>query len=111
MGNTSTNTSTQASYKAFPSSSAPPVAPQPMQTLSAARMVHVANMMARNNTKLTSLIEHLPKMIKRAIERALTPIHIKIQDLEHRFLTLEGNVDDDFEDERVETDEENFKDA
>ncbi|MCD9558666.1 hypothetical protein HAX54_016194 [Datura stramonium] len=61
-----------------------------MQTLSVARMVQIANMTARNNTKLSSLIEHIPEMIKRAIDKALAPVHIKIQDLEHRVSTLEG---------------------
>ncbi|MCD7461144.1 hypothetical protein HAX54_045370 [Datura stramonium] len=78
-------------------------------TFSVAQMVQVANMMARNNTKLSSLIDHMPEMIKRAIDKALAPVHIKIQDLEHRVSALEE--DDDFEDERAETNEENFEDA
>ncbi|MCD7465934.1 hypothetical protein HAX54_002153 [Datura stramonium] len=50
----------------------------------------VENMTAQNNTRLTSLIEHMPNMIKRAIDKALAPFHIKIQDLEHRVSELEG---------------------
>ncbi|MCD7446287.1 hypothetical protein HAX54_000097 [Datura stramonium] len=50
----------------------------------------VANMTARINTRLTSLIEHMSDMIKRAIDKALAQVHIKIQDLEHRVSELEG---------------------
>ncbi|MCD7456473.1 hypothetical protein HAX54_031869 [Datura stramonium] len=53
------------------------------------QMVQVANMTARNNTMLTSLIEHIPNMIKRVIDKALAPVHVKIQDLEHRIYELE----------------------
>ncbi|MCD9644580.1 hypothetical protein HAX54_032932 [Datura stramonium] len=66
-------------------------------------------MTTKNNTKLSSLIDHMFEMIKRAIDKALALVHIKIQDLEHRVSALEE--DDDFEDERVETHEENFEDA
>ncbi|MCD9560339.1 hypothetical protein HAX54_018958, partial [Datura stramonium] len=95
----------------------------------------VANMTMQNNTRLTSLIEHIPNMIKRAIDKALAPVHIKIQDLEHRVSELEGIgtrealavlkadmskpdlsifdalllEDEVFEDERAETDEEELE--
>ncbi|MCD7472033.1 hypothetical protein HAX54_012859 [Datura stramonium] len=38
----------------------------------------VVNMAAQNNTRSTLLIEHMPDMIKRVIDKALAPIHIKI---------------------------------
>ncbi|MCD9638128.1 hypothetical protein HAX54_021862 [Datura stramonium] len=53
-------------------------------------MVLVENMTTQNNTRLTSLIKHIPDMIKRAIDKALAPFHIRIQDLEHRISELEG---------------------
>ncbi|MCD7464755.1 hypothetical protein HAX54_053371 [Datura stramonium] len=43
------------------------VAPQPDKSISTAQMVQVANMPAWNNTRLTSLIEHMTDMIKRDI--------------------------------------------
>ncbi|MCE5165657.1 hypothetical protein HAX54_011386 [Datura stramonium] len=75
-------------------------------------------MTAQNNTRLTSLIEHMFDMIKRAIDKTLAPVHIKIQDLEHRVSELDGigarealaafkedmRKDEDLEDEREETD-------
>ncbi|MCE0481311.1 hypothetical protein HAX54_038966 [Datura stramonium] len=60
-------------------------------------------------------------MIKKAINKALGKAYATIQALEHRVSTLEGTgageaklhllEDDDFEDERAETDEEDFKDV
>ncbi|MCD9558593.1 hypothetical protein HAX54_016037 [Datura stramonium] len=75
---------------AQPTSSDTPVAPQLAQSISVAQMVQVENMIAGNNIRLTSLIEHMPDMIKRAIDKALAPVHIKIYDLENRVSKLEG---------------------
>ncbi|MCD7462535.1 hypothetical protein HAX54_048720 [Datura stramonium] len=86
--------------------------------------------------QLTLLIEHMPDMIKRAIDKALAHVRVKIHDLEHRVSEIEGigarealavlkpdmskpNLsifdallpeDEDFEDERVETGEEDPED-
>ncbi|MCD9639204.1 hypothetical protein HAX54_023582 [Datura stramonium] len=49
----------------------------------------VANMTVQNNTRLTSLIEHMPEMMKRAIKKDLALVHFKIQDLEHTVSKLE----------------------
>ncbi|MCD9639938.1 hypothetical protein HAX54_024931, partial [Datura stramonium] len=76
--------------EAQPLTSDTPIAPQSAQSMSTTQMVQVANMTARNNTKLTLLIEHISDMIKRAIDKALALVHVKIQYLEHRVSKLEG---------------------
>ncbi|MCE5167158.1 hypothetical protein HAX54_039908, partial [Datura stramonium] len=50
----------------------------------------VANMTARNNTKLTALIEHIPEMIKRAIDMTLSLVHTSIYNLEEGVSALES---------------------
>ncbi|MCD7450861.1 hypothetical protein HAX54_008719 [Datura stramonium] len=91
-----------------------PVVPQSAQSISATRMVQVANMTAWNNTRLTLLIGHMPDTIKRAIDNALAPVHVKIQDLEHRpdlsIFDAPLLEDQGFDDERVETYEEELED-
>ncbi|MCD9640856.1 hypothetical protein HAX54_026564 [Datura stramonium] len=80
-------------------------------------------MTTRNTTRLTYLIEHMPDMIKRAIDKAFAPVHSKIQDLEHRVSKLEGtgardalamlkddmSKDEVFKDKRAEIDEEELE--
>ncbi|MCD7461477.1 hypothetical protein HAX54_046207 [Datura stramonium] len=50
----------------------------------------VTNMTAWKITRLTLLIEHMPDIIKRAIDKALAPFYVKVQVLEHRVSKLEG---------------------
>ncbi|MCE5166641.1 hypothetical protein HAX54_023280, partial [Datura stramonium] len=81
------------------------------KSISVARMVQVANMTAQNNTRLTLLIEHIPDMIKRAIDKALAPVpcpNSRLPDLSIFGVPLPEDVV--FKDERVETDEEELED-
>ncbi|MCD7461479.1 hypothetical protein HAX54_046209 [Datura stramonium] len=59
--------------EAQPSRFDTPVAHQSARFISTTRMVQVANMTTWNNTRLTSLIEHMPDMIKIVIDKALAP--------------------------------------
>ncbi|MCE3050298.1 hypothetical protein HAX54_046852, partial [Datura stramonium] len=95
-----------------PSSSATPVVPQLAQSISAAWIIQVANITAQNNTRLTSLIELIPDMIKRAIEKALATIYNTVKDLEKRQLQPDLSIfdaplmeDEALEDKREERDE------
>ncbi|MCD9641413.1 hypothetical protein HAX54_027588 [Datura stramonium] len=90
MGNIAIGTSTQASDEALSSSSAPPIAPRPIQTLSASRMVQFSNMKARNNTKLTSLIKYMPEMINRTIDKALAPLQLDLSIFDAPLLEDDG---------------------
>ncbi|MCD7449184.1 hypothetical protein HAX54_050068 [Datura stramonium] len=102
--------------EAQPSTSNTPVAPQSIKSISVSRMVQVANMTTWNNTRLTLLIVHMTGMIKRAIDKALAPVHFKIQDLEHRLypdlriFDVPLHEDEVFEDDSIEKNEEEQKD-
>ncbi|MCE3215582.1 hypothetical protein HAX54_002873 [Datura stramonium] len=96
-----------------------PSATPSTQPISIARMVQVAITTTRNNTRLTLLIEHIPNMIKRDIDKDLALVHVKIQDSEHRISELEGIgarealamlKADMSKEERIETDEEELED-
>ncbi|MCD7469835.1 hypothetical protein HAX54_009142 [Datura stramonium] len=86
-----------------------PMVPHASETAKA-RMVQVENITTRNNTRLTSLIEHMPNVIKRAINKAVAPFHVKIQ-LHPDLSIFDAPLpkDEVFEDEKVETNEEELE--